>query len=1000
MQVNKLQFILIFFITSLWGADNTSVTQLPQNFTSGTHHYVENIDFTNTPSGYLTSELTDEKYRYTGILFHGYDTMHIPHDATVVVDVSGIPGNYNDWAGMLFRGRGREKAGDSLPTYRIQGGGNIVFRLGNLAGPNKIEGMFLSRRRGTFDNSAPTFVFDVNMGVMVVGNDFYIARGLFNINDGDGGAFIFNKNVTIDASKMVPSIGWKGSGKGYRSIFSVGGGGIIRVNANADGSVLDDKNIIQLKGDISVENTTTSASRVYINLTNPDSFFQGRFSLQGSGQAQLRLSNGGKWVLAASSKVNILDINNASIEKNESELSMVDFISIKDGEVSFDAKTNRLSDPVTYSPRTLVVDELKGNNGIFKLMTNFHTNQSDHITINKDSTGKHYLQIYPDYSNIEAFTKPTPNAIEVAKILQGGVGLNFETKDVKIGLFTFKANINKLPIGRGYQWVIGDAIKSIPFKPLTPATITPPKKEDKPAPATPSPPPAPTPPPAPKPEPAPTPPKVEPTPPPEITPIKPDTTPAEKPKDPPATEVPKKEEKPEPTTPEPKKPELTPVPIAITPPAPALPTEKPKDLDPMPAPITDPPPKAPLFFVSQNDLGTQITKLLGVQYSIYRIHTDSITKHIDELFYLPQDFYQHIWADYYAGKLSDESTANAYWSFQGGYDYAWSYEGFRGFVGGLGDYTSMRLVAPFYTGKAYALGLGAYAQGSWYYQKNFGISIDAYTKYVFTNYNADGSQELDYNHFKNTYNLIFLNFRVGFKAPISADKSWFVEPGVKLGWAYINGGGYGYKTTAPFLDPKTGDMGFSDIHIAINQEAGKFFGNKLFLDVGKIFQNHFVYFDMRAGLDFAYDSSTGGDVYMIQEGYTDYPIHAKMPVDYRLGAGLASHLVLGDKVQFYFYAKRTFFSHMNTDYLVSLGFRMDLGFSKRSIQPAPSPQIQPRRRQSPIRKNVGDSPRRTQSVEVRSRQMQPKEELNPNYRPMPKRRNPTPSFSSTPTPSP
>ncbi|PAF41282.1 autotransporter outer membrane beta-barrel domain-containing protein [Helicobacter sp. 11S02596-1] len=388
-----------------------------------------------------------------------------------------------------------------------------------------------------------------------------------------------------------------------------------------------------------------------------------------------------------------------------------------------------------------------------------------------------------------------------------------------------------------------------------------------------------------------------------------------------------------------------------------------------------------MFFVSQNDLSDSLVKLLGIQYKIYRLHTDDITRHIDELFFIPQEFRQHIWANVSAGKLSDKASGNAYKTFQAGYDYAWAYDGLRWFVGGLADYTYGNLTADLYAGKVHSVGLGAYFQGNYYYQKNFGLSIDAYAKYAFNHYNTDGRADLDYNTFTNNYHLMFFNLRAGFKAPISYDNSWFLEPGMRVSWAYINRADYVYKTTAPQLNPDTGDIRFRDIDIHLQQEAGKIFGNQFFLNVGKIYQNDSIYFDVRTGLSFAYDSSTGGDMQFVQDGYEDHPIKATTPRDYRLGVAFASNLAIKENLKFYLDFKRTFFSHVDTSYLVTFGFRLEIG----RLFKRPAPPLMPapiKRQKRPLnRYNVGDGVVKNDWVRVRSRSVAPKEVENQNFRP-------------------
>lgn len=793
---------LLLFTLKLYGATNASVIQLDRDYGSGTFVYYTPIDFTSTPSGLITS--TNPNLIYTGIIFNGYEAMNIAPDGQVIVNVTTAEAsNYQSWSGMLFRGAGSNMTAPA-PHYSINGG-SIIFNLGSFKGSHLVEGVFITLKNETYDN-APIFTFDTNLTMRIVSNDFYIARGLFTINKVRGGAYIFNRNLIVDASLMQPSAYWKGSANGYRAIFSVSGNGQILVNAREDRahSVVNDKNIVQLKGDIFLEEGSNVNSKVVLNLTNPASYLQGRFSFQGAGRAFLNLKNGGKWYLIANSVVSVLDMQNITPKStDEDNLSFVDFISIKDTKTSLIKDDSRISDTLIFNPRHLDIDTLKGSGGIFKIIANYKTRTSDNITILNESNGTHYIQIYPDYSNILDFTKPTPNAIQVANILNGGRNLFFDTKPVKIGLFVFKANLNKIPEGTGHKWVIGEASR-------TDSSLV------------------------------------------------------------------------------------------------------------------------PFFFINSSGLENKIASLLGIQYKIYRIHAHNVTKHIDELFLVSEYLRQHIWADYGSGRLSDKNSSSTFHNFQGGYDYAWNFSKFRGFVGGLGDYTLINSISPYSLGKTHSIGMGIYSQGSWYFQKNFGLDADIYGKYVFNHTEENAKKSLEYNNFNNNYNLVFLNLRLGFKAPLSSDNSWFIEPGAKFGFGFIDNAKALYKTSTPSIDEISGDIISLPINIHINQDSVTILSKELFLLVGKIYQKNSLYFDIKAGLSFIHDSNTGGNISMIQDGFLDHPIHLITPDDKRLGLQISSNLAISDRVKFYFHFKNTFFSAVNTNYFVSAGLRINLDFSTKS----------------------------------------------------------------------
>ncbi|MCE3036926.1 autotransporter outer membrane beta-barrel domain-containing protein [Helicobacter sp. faydin-H20] len=439
----RLVFISLFF-SPLFSATNKTVTQIQQTYNTDTTLNIQ-IDLDNTPNNngqgfsYCNS---DQSNCYTGAIFSTYNTLTLNNNANLTVNLTAT-GNYGGWAAVFFRGEGGK-------IYEIKGGS---FRLNLLSLPNPnvalpVEGVFLTRRK----HSDLPAIFKFNTDIYVDATEnFYITRGIFNVNDGDGG-YYFNQNTFIDVSKMQKSLGWHGSGVGYRSITSISGNGVFYINYNPDTkTTYNPNNIVQLKGDIAVELASTAKSEAIIHLTNPMSFFQGRFSLQGQANAELLLDKGGKWFLTANSAIRTLVANNnANDIKNQygniEKIAVVDFTAIAD-----DGENSRLTSDADFTKRELKIQrELKGNYGVFRLMADVPKAMVDKVSTEKLS-GNHYIQLYQKGSRLSFDVAGKNMIVAHANEVQGDfIGLETIT-----GIYNYIPTLAKIPgQGGGTDWVL------------------------------------------------------------------------------------------------------------------------------------------------------------------------------------------------------------------------------------------------------------------------------------------------------------------------------------------------------------------------------------------------------------------------------------------------------------------------------------------------------------------------------------------------------------------
>lgn len=429
----------------LQAATNATVTQIQSQYNSDTTINI-NINLDGTPNnngnGWNNNCSQTANNCYTGAIFNDYKDLHLNNDATLTVNLTAT-GNYGGWAAVFFRGFG----GD---TYTINGG-KFILNLLSLADPKStlpVEGVFITRR--AHSEQPVHFQFNTDM-VITATQNFYITRGIFNVNDGSGG-YAFNGNTYIDVSKMQPSKGWQGlSGVGFRSITSVGGDGYFYINYNPiTKTTYNRNNIIQLKGDIAVERNSTAIAEAIIHLTNPQSFFQGRFSLQGNANAELLLDRGGKWILTADSAVRTLNTNNNKSDlddqyHNIDNIAVVDFIKIAD-----DGSSSRLTSNAVFQRRVLNIDrQLNGNNGVFRLMADVPMGQVDMVSTN-ELNGVQYIQIYQNGSRLSFDVAGKNMIVAHANRVNGDfVGLSTIT-----GIYNYDPVLTKINQNGGTDWIL------------------------------------------------------------------------------------------------------------------------------------------------------------------------------------------------------------------------------------------------------------------------------------------------------------------------------------------------------------------------------------------------------------------------------------------------------------------------------------------------------------------------------------------------------------------
>ncbi|WP_095331616.1 autotransporter outer membrane beta-barrel domain-containing protein [Helicobacter sp. 11S02596-1] len=371
--------------------------------------------------------------------------------------------------------------GNDKNPVRFEGGSLNFYYDGTRIGTNtNLGGLFITREKaGT--NTQP-LIFDSNISVrMAAGSN--MGRAVFwGPSSGVvSGILHFNKNTFIDANNALPRLACGTasctSGTYVRSIIELENAGVAYFNYDpTTNQSVDVNNIVQLKGDINFSDTAATASRnssVFINLTNPYSFLIGktrtaRDDPTSNSFVNLTLENGGKWFLTDDSYAGNLSVSNSSLNpdipislESMQNLSIVDLAKYASSNIPgvYCPNDDCPRTAETFAPRTLKTQSINGENGIFALMADLASGQSDRIEAG-EVRGVHFIQIYQNPNNI-LLTPATPNMV-VAEANTLGDGADFRGIATLLGLYDYLPILQKNTTATGgSEWVLS-AIERTP----------------------------------------------------------------------------------------------------------------------------------------------------------------------------------------------------------------------------------------------------------------------------------------------------------------------------------------------------------------------------------------------------------------------------------------------------------------------------------------------------------------------------------------------------------
>lgn len=193
---------------------------------------------------------------------------------------------------------------------------------------------------------------------------------------------------------------------------------------------------------------------------------------------EITLSNGGRWAVTDDTQAKELTLTNTEEQLYSdaifasafnSPLSFVDFTldfadedtTSRVGKAIIQKPQPQPNQPIPPAPdgstyvRQLHLNEIKGNNGLFRVYADLGTNLADNILASKAS-GDHLIQVQ---YRAETFREIGGDRIVVAKVTDPSTTVSFKGTQSEIGLTKYDTEILKenAQDGNGFEWIIGQA---------------------------------------------------------------------------------------------------------------------------------------------------------------------------------------------------------------------------------------------------------------------------------------------------------------------------------------------------------------------------------------------------------------------------------------------------------------------------------------------------------------------------------------------------------------
>ncbi|PAF43620.1 autotransporter outer membrane beta-barrel domain-containing protein [Helicobacter sp. 11S02596-1] len=311
---------------------------------------------------------------------------------------------------------------------------------------------------------------------------------------------------------------------------------------------------------------------------------------------------------------------------------------------------------------------------------------------------------------------------------------------------------------------------------------------------------------------------------------------------------------------------------------------------------------------------------LGVFYRGWRVETNNLNLRMGDLHNLKAT--SGAWVRVSNGMGSDnDKNSDFYTTLQGGYDYGFSFDSARDFLGVVIGGSIISSKGSGYTSSGKNLSVGLYNT----YVADNGLYVDTIAKYlrIGQDYSfKDETMDFDDKSKNVGVNAFLIGAEAGWRYffgggdDTETKGSYFVEPQVEFIYGYIGGAELNAQTKSDkFVGKLSSDNALiSRLGAAVGKEFGFDSGAKL---------------QLRLGLFYVNELNTGAGVKVSQFDLSE-TLEAKM--NHKVLLSLGANTALNDDWRIYADVNRSFLGNYNTDYNINVGARWSFGAKPQKVE--------------------------------------------------------------------
>ncbi|RDU70548.1 autotransporter outer membrane beta-barrel domain-containing protein [Helicobacter brantae] len=314
---------------------------------------------------------------------------------------------------------------------------------------------------------------------------------------------------------------------------------------------------------------------------------------------------------------------------------------------------------------------------------------------------------------------------------------------------------------------------------------------------------------------------------------------------------------------------------------------------------------------------------LGGNYDLYIANFNSLNKRMGEL--RDNHHSQGVWARIFCGRISNDfgmGTKTSYVTLQGGYDYAFGFEGANNYLGLALSYGTSNssiqntlvqslnqeiLGIDYIKSNAIEVALyNSYVQDEGWYNDSI-----AKFSYIFSDFSMMG-QSSTYS----TSNMAFtLSDEFGYRFKLGSEKEWYIDPQVEVALGYFNQTSFRQVLGDSWLNA------LGERLIVVRSRFGSSFG----YDFKRFTKHKPIQASAYAGVFYEYDCLVGGDGILTTDlgGTSTHP--STLASNGRALFNVGVHTTIKDNTRLYFDFEKSFAGKINIDYQINVGVRYSFG---------------------------------------------------------------------------